>query len=998
LPAAVHTPWTYAAFFSYSHTADGTLAPALRHALQTFGRPWYGMRACRIFHDVASLSANPALWGTIERALGSSNYFVLLASPDAASSRWVAREIDWWVAHRPIDKLLIVVTSGELLWDDVVQDFDWTHTTAIPQTLRGRFTEEPKYVDLRWVRTADDRSIRHTRFREAVVDLAATLHEKPRDDLDGEDVRQHRALRRAAMAGGLVLLLLAIAASVAAIQWFRKAVEATNSAQEAQTQAAIADRERRNALEQKAEADLQRASAEYQGALAVANQKEAEREALRANQQRDLARSRELAARAIAALQTDPDAAVRLARQAAQVSSAAEVDDALRQSLAVPSARVLAAPGGESVASAVLTSGGQFVLGTTGRSALLWDVRTGRVVRTLAGDSNGMPWTVAFAALSDDNSWLFAMSNEGKVRVWARASGDHVATFVYPGQPDSLVPSQDRRWQYVANTEGIMRVWGNGVRALLQLPLHPNGIGEEVYSRDWSKKVRASSTDVVDAQTGAITAKLAGHIVPPFTVALSADGKCVISASEDGTARVWETETAASVYVIAGHQGRVQSAAFDRQNHESCRPETGVRYAVTTGHDDNTARVWELLANGQTKNVAVLRGHTALINRAVFGDDGKQVVTASGDGTVRIWPATWREEAVITTERTTEHLVFDAAGTRLATMSDGNVTMVRDLSTGRTLANLQGSIRGAAGAFNRDGSQLVVASAGSAIVWDISKAAPIAKPRHDGRVTSASFSADGLWLVTAGLDNRVRVWSTATWRDPMVLSLETHAERAVFSPDARWVAAVSGDDATVWERETGRRIAQCRSPDRPDVSARLGDRFVHLLVSVGEALSDSWASRICRSAGVVHALGLSVFTPEADRVLTWERNTVAVRHAETWQRLLEIGDPSANVSHAAFSPNGACIVTVGEDKRGSASAEHSAWVWDARNGKLLLELRGHSKWLTTAAFSANSLHLATAATDLTIRLFQTRVCGTFGELLAHADDRLRHKSPGGNRQ
>src|SRR5688572_24207036 len=69
------------AFISYSRRLDADLAPALQSAMQRFAKPWYRLRALRIFRDNASLSANPGLWSSIEQALDGSSYFILLASP-----------------------------------------------------------------------------------------------------------------------------------------------------------------------------------------------------------------------------------------------------------------------------------------------------------------------------------------------------------------------------------------------------------------------------------------------------------------------------------------------------------------------------------------------------------------------------------------------------------------------------------------------------------------------------------------------------------------------------------------------------------------------------------------------------------------------------------------------------------------------------------------------------------------------------------------------------
>jgi hypothetical protein len=105
----------YDAFISYSHKHDAVLGSALQTELQRFAKPWHKMRAPEDIPRSANLAANPALWASIEEALGSSQWFILIASPDAAESEWVNREVQWWLAHRSPDRLLVVGTgSGSL--------------------------------------------------------------------------------------------------------------------------------------------------------------------------------------------------------------------------------------------------------------------------------------------------------------------------------------------------------------------------------------------------------------------------------------------------------------------------------------------------------------------------------------------------------------------------------------------------------------------------------------------------------------------------------------------------------------------------------------------------------------------------------------------------------------------------------------------------------------------------------------------------------------------
>src|SRR5215211_5464735 len=89
---------SYDAFISYSHAADGRLAPALQAGLQRLAMPWYKPRALRVFRDDTGLGVNPALWDSIASALESSRFFLVLVSPEAAASAWVNREIEQWVA------------------------------------------------------------------------------------------------------------------------------------------------------------------------------------------------------------------------------------------------------------------------------------------------------------------------------------------------------------------------------------------------------------------------------------------------------------------------------------------------------------------------------------------------------------------------------------------------------------------------------------------------------------------------------------------------------------------------------------------------------------------------------------------------------------------------------------------------------------------------------------------------------------------------------------
>ena len=220
------------AFISYSHSADGRLAPAIERGLQRLARPWNRLRAVSVFRDQSDLALTPGLRTTIGAALDGSRYFILLACPESAASIWVNREVTHWCDSKGTEHLLVIVTGGELAWDPDAGEFT-AGSTAVPDALRGRFTEEPLYLDLRWARDAPELSLRLSRFRAAIAQIAAPIRGLAPEELEGEDIRLHRRARLLARTAVVTVTVLAIVAAVAAVVAVGNANRADRRAREA---------------------------------------------------------------------------------------------------------------------------------------------------------------------------------------------------------------------------------------------------------------------------------------------------------------------------------------------------------------------------------------------------------------------------------------------------------------------------------------------------------------------------------------------------------------------------------------------------------------------------------------------------------------------------------------------------------------------------------------------------------------------------------------------
>src|SRR6202007_1930641 len=170
----------------------------------------------------------------IQKALDESEYLIYMASPFSASSYWVAREIEYWIANKSIDKLLIVLTEGEIAWDHKSDIFLNAESNSLPTILDKKFTVEPFYIDLRTARTQKDLSLENPIFKKEILKLAAQLHNKEPKDLAGEEVAAHNKMMRGRNAAIAILALFFFTPFVAAtiaVQNARKAVKKKNIAQ-----------------------------------------------------------------------------------------------------------------------------------------------------------------------------------------------------------------------------------------------------------------------------------------------------------------------------------------------------------------------------------------------------------------------------------------------------------------------------------------------------------------------------------------------------------------------------------------------------------------------------------------------------------------------------------------------------------------------------------------------------------------------------------------------
>ena len=261
-------------------------------------------------------------------------------------------------------------------------------------------------------------------------------------------------------------------------------------------------------------------------------------------------------------------------------------------------------------------------------------------------------------------------------------------------------------------------------------------------------------------------AVLVGHEGSVRDVAFSPDGGILATASDDRSARLWNTQTGAELAALAGHEGPVLRIAFS--------PAGGM---VATASKDGTARLWSTSGGAQQ---VVLVGHDSSVNAVTFSPDGTRVVTASNDKTARIWDVATGDEIAIFRGHSAPVLSasFSSDGSRVVTASRDRSARVWDAENGKELTAFTGHNNAIFHAvFSPNGHQVVTASRDeTARLWDAISGAQLAKlPGHTRPVLHAAFSPDGRKIVTTSGDKIVRVFNVY----PTTQALIDHARSVV---------------------------------------------------------------------------------------------------------------------------------------------------------------------------------------------------------------------------
>jgi len=524
----------------------------------------------------------------------------------------------------------------------------------------------------------------------------------------------------------------------------------------------------------------------------------------------------------------------------------------------------------------------------------------------------------------------------------------------------------------------------------LVLSGHEGLVRSASFSPDGKRIVTASydrTARIWDTATGQQIALLRGHDGALSSASFSPDGKLIVTASYDTTARIWDAVTGQQIALLRGHHGALSSASFSPDGK-----------LIVTASFDETARIWGVATGQQT---AVLRGHDDTVFSAGFSPDSKRIVTASADRTARIWDATTGRQVALLRghDDSVDSANFSRDGKRIITASDDRTARIWDAATGRQMALLRGHDGDVLSAsFSPDGKDIVTASLDqTARIWDAATGEwLVVLGGHEGALYSANFSRDGKHIVTASDDRTARIWDTMSGQQLVFLhGHQGGVDSATFRPDGQRIVTASGDKtARIWDVVTGQQMGVLRGHDDIVLSAEFSPDGKRIVTASEDKTVRIWDAATSQQIGILRgykdAIRSATFSPDGKHIVTASDGaTVSIWDVATGHIAVLSGHEGL-VSSGSFSPDGKRIVT--------ASYDRTARIWDTATGQQSAVLRGHEDKLTCAGFSPDGKRIVTGSFDKTARIWDVVTGQQMGVLRGHDDIVLSAEfSPDGKR-
>jgi len=415
----------------------------------------------------------------------------------------------------------------------------------------------------------------------------------------------------------------------------------------------------------------------------------------------------------------------------------------------------------------------------------------------------------------------------------------------------------------------------------------------------------------------------------------------------------------ALIRTLDGHTRRVSSGVYSPDGRH-----------ILSASVDQTLKVWDAASGSLLRT---LDGHTNWVDSAVYSPDGCHILSASWDHTLKVWDAA-SGSLLRTLEGHTRWVysaVYSPDGRHILSASHDQTLKVWDAANGNLLRTLEGHTdRVNSGVYSPDGQHILSASNDRTLkVWDAANGSLLRTlDGHTLGVNSGTYSPDGRHILSASHDQTLKVWDAAN--GSLLHTLDGHTDwvhSGVYSPDGRHILSASGDHTLkVWDAANGSLLRTLDGHTNWVHSGVYSPDGRHILSASNDKALKVWnaanGSLLRTLDGHTNWVYSGVYSPDGRHILSasWD-HTLKVWNADSGSLLRTLDGHTDSVYSGVYSPDGRHIL--------SASWDHTLKVWDAASGSLLRTLDGHTDSVYSGVYSPDGQHILSASRDTTLKVW-----------------------------
>lgn len=576
--------------------------------------------------------------------------------------------------------------------------------------------------------------------------------------------------------------------------------------------------------------------------------------------------------------------------------------------------------------------------------------------------------TVNSVAFSPDGKRIVTASIDGTARIWntetfremgmLKGSGRGIISAVY--RPD------DGRHILTASYDGSLTIWDaetlQEINSAKECVEWMPSLNSAAYSPDGKYIVIATlfgRAKILDAESLQMQKQIDVHtdkLTSMNSAVYSHDGKLIFAAMDDSTVRVLDAETLKELGHVTGRGYGVESNA--------CSPDS--KQIITMTNDGNL-KVWDT----QTyQEIVTLEMKTAVCSVS-YSPDGKHIVASTFKKNAILWDAKTYQKIGTLNEHNSwmESVAYSPDGKQIATASQDCTTKVWNARTLQELGTLEGhNDKLKAVAYSPDGKRLITAMGDFTVkIWDTS----VFRLRgtlagHKDSLTGVSYSPDGKLIVSMSFDNTIKLWNAETFQELGTLKGDTRWPDSIFfnCDGKKFTTITSNGDTETWDINTFQRIGTHKKIGyRYKSAAYSPDR--RQLVMADKKTVKVWEVQPFHELGslgrYMEKFNMSVYSPDGKKIITvTDDHNVIIWDSQTYQ---EIGTVKGHgiINSVSFNSDGKRLITSSTDRK--------ARIWDAETFQQLGILEGHEASVEMAMFCSDNRHIFTASRDGTVKIW-----------------------------